>query len=264
MSRYFDAHLHLDQYDPDQLDRLIDEWQSAGIKGALCVSSDLSSAYQTLELQRKYDGFVCAALGVHPERPLPSETEMEELCSLIKQERRNIFAIGEVGLPYYIYREPNPVEPPPYPLAVERFERFCALANQLRLPILAHAVHDQASVAYRLLRKHQIDRAHFHWLKAPAETIDRIVQAGYFISLTPEVCYRERDRQLAKRVPLTQLLVETDGPWPYDGPFKDHPTTPLLLLETVAAIANVKNVSAERVIESCYQNVQRLLGVDWE
>src|SRR5690625_217420 len=107
MGHYFDAHIHLDQYSIDDLDRLIDQWQASGVKGVLSVSSNLSSAYQTLELQQKYEGFVYAALGIHPEQDLPLNADIAELSSLIKHEQDRIYAIGEVGLPYYLYQESN-------------------------------------------------------------------------------------------------------------------------------------------------------------
>ena len=64
--------------------------------------------------------------------------------------------------------------------------------------------------------------------RRPAEVTRAIVDAGYFVSVTPEVVYRERDRELVELVPLESLLVESDAPWPYGGEFTSLPSGPWL------------------------------------
>ncbi|RKD25048.1 deoxyribonuclease [Ammoniphilus oxalaticus] len=260
MRGYIDAHLHLDQYPPAQLAALVDQWQHAGIAGVMAVSSDLASAYRTLELREKYPTFVFIALGIHPEQPLPCERDQQELFSLLRGERNVISAIGEVGLPHYIYQEQTMSAPPAFADALKLLEQFCLLSNELDLPMLLHAVHERAQVAFDLLQKYNIARAHFHWLKAPAATVDQLLRAGYFISVTPEVCYRERDQQLLARVPLNQLLIETDGPWPFQGPFEGQSTTPLFLKEVANHVAHQKGIPLETVINTTAQNVLNLIG----
>ena len=71
------------------------------------------------------------------------------------------------------------------------------------------------------LKRPGVERAVFHWHKAPLDVTRAIVDAGYLVSVTPEVVYRERDRELVEAVPLDSLLVESDGPWPYGGEFED-------------------------------------------
>jgi len=52
------------------------------------------------------------------------------------------------------------------------------------------------------------------------QTLQNIFDSGYYVSLTPEVCYREWDQRLAKLALIEQLLIETDDPWPFSGPFE--------------------------------------------
>ncbi|MED0669958.1 TatD family hydrolase [Aneurinibacillus aneurinilyticus] len=68
---FIDAHLHLDQYPESETDKLISEWRSVGITGLVAVSTNLASAYRTLELKHRYPDFVYAAVGYHPEQALP-------------------------------------------------------------------------------------------------------------------------------------------------------------------------------------------------
>lgn len=90
-----DSHIHLDQYDPKTIDEQIKKWQEAGIIHVVAVSTDLTSAYKTLELKQKHEDFIIAAAGFHPEQEILEERELEELLSLIRTERA-ISAVGKL------------------------------------------------------------------------------------------------------------------------------------------------------------------------
>jgi TatD DNase family protein len=252
----FDSHIHLDQYPAAELDRMITDWRAAGIMGVVAVSTNLASAHRTLELKSRHPNFVYAALGYHPEQALPHPLEREELFSLLKQERIHIHAVGEVGLPYYSsYAEENIDE------YGELLGRFAELAVDLDLPIVLHAVHEKAAPALEIIQAQQVRRAHFHWLKAPPDVVERIIACGYCISVTPEVCYRERDQKLALQVPLSQLLFETDGPWPYNGTFAGKPTTPLLLHAVAEKVAELHDISVVEAAAHSTEAARNLYGI---
>ncbi|MDQ0245535.1 TatD DNase family protein [Bacillus fengqiuensis] len=245
-----DAHIHLDQY--DDIDRKIEQWQTAGVTGVVAVSTDLNSSYDTLALKQKHPDFIWAAIGFHPEQPLPPEQDIAEWHSLLHQERRLISAVGEVGLPYYT----------PHTSSMERYiellETLMITAKNEDLPIVLHAIHSGAPAAYELLVKNEIKKAHFHWLKAPASVVEQITTSGYYVSVTPEVCYRKRDEILVNQIPLDKLLIETDGPWPFSGPFEQMETSPLLLQEAARKVASLKELDLKETIEQLTMNTLSL------
>jgi TatD DNase family protein len=59
-------------------------------------------------------------------------------------------------------------------------------------------------------------------------------------------------------VPLTNLVIETDGPWPYAGEFEGHPTEPAFLTRIVDAVATIKGLERQDVGEIIAQNTMRL------
>ncbi|WP_449539670.1 TatD family hydrolase [Ferdinandcohnia sp. Marseille-Q9671] len=248
-----DAHIHLEQYEGNTIFEDLKKWQEAGITGVIAVSNDLSSSYRTLELTYQFPEFVHAALGFHPEQPLPSELDYLEWEQLVHKERGNIVAIGEIGLPHYNLANL------PFSLKLynDFLDRCLGVAAQNHLPVALHAVHDKAQMVLDLVEKNQITHAHFHWLKAPTDVIQKIVQAGYFISVTPEVCYRSRDHALVKQVPLSQLLIETDGPWPYKGDFTALPTTPLFLQDILTQLALLYRMEEKELRNLLLANTQR-------
>ncbi len=189
-----DAHIHLEQY--NLTEAMLEDWRAAGVAGVVAVSTDLASSYRTLELQQKHPNFVYAAIGFHPEFPLPSDRDFLEWCRLLKAEADKISAIGEVGLPHYSL----PTLSEPFEAYQEFLSRCLSIAKANKLPVALHAVHDKAVLALKLLKKHHIRNSHFHWLKAPENVVEHIIANGSYVSVTPEVCYRQRDQELIKAV----------------------------------------------------------------
>ena len=245
----FDSHIHLDQY--ENIEQQIELWQRAGITGVVAVSTNLASSYKTLTLKQRFPTFVKAAIGFHPEQSLPSEQEFLEWERLVSKERKLLSAIGEVGLPYYT--KVNSLDP-----YIELLNEVIKMAKHGELPLALHAIHNQADIVFNMLKKHSIKKVHFHWLKASDETLDKIVKEGYLVSVTPEVCYRERDQLLAMKIPTDQLLLETDGPWPFNGPFEGNVTSPLLLKDIAHTIAKIKSIPIEQIVEISEKNTIKL------
>jgi TatD DNase family protein len=248
-----DSHIHLDQYDLKTLSQTIEKWKEAGIRHVIAVSNNLASSYKTLELQSRYSDFVFACVGFHPEFPLPNSQDVEEWKSLIRQERKRIIGIGEIGLPHYsLDHLPNSLEE-----YVESLKHFIEVAKSHQLPVVLHAVHNKTEIVLKILQKAKITHAHFHWLKAPDRLIAEIIKAGYYISVTPEICYRGRDQKLASNIPLSQLLIETDGPWQYENQFQQQQTTPLLLNNIVDQLVKIKTETHDDIKNQTILNTQR-------
>jgi TatD DNase family protein len=97
-------------------------------------------------------------------------------------------------------------------------------------------------------------KAHFHWFKGDKKTITRMIDHGYYISITPDVLYEEEIQQLVDTYPLEQMMIETDGPWPFKGPFHGKLTHPNMMMESIYMIAKIKNLPRAHVSESILQN----------
>src|SRR5699024_7064345 len=139
------------------------------------VSNDLRSAKEILEIAAKHST-VKPALGFHPEQELPNDQEYEGLMSFIRNRNDQLYAIGEIGLPYYLRKEQLVKTVDPY---VTLLESFLTLAYELDKPVVLHAIYDDAPLVCDLLEKHSIEKAHFHWFKGDKETIDRMIENGY-------------------------------------------------------------------------------------
>ncbi|MFY0782550.1 TatD family hydrolase [Peribacillus simplex] len=250
--RIIDSHIHLDRYEESEQKQILTDMDKVHVESLLTVSMNLTSSINNYQLSRK-DSRIKPAFGFHPEQPLPSNEEVDELLNWIRVHVHNMFAIGEVGLPYYLRQENPDIDHSAY---IEILERFLALAKEVEKPVILHAVHDDAPIVCDLLEKHQITKAHFHWFKGDIRTIERMAEKGYSISITPDVCYEREIQELVSAYPLKLMMIETDGPWPFEGVFKGKWTHPGMMHDSVRQIASVKRLPIEDVYEILYQNTK--------
>lgn len=250
MDKIIDAHIHFDQYEAGQQQRMIRDANQFNLSGLISVSSHLKSAQKNLALADMYDS-VYPALGYHPEQELPSEAEVLELLSLVDQNKKTIVAIGEVGLPYYLRRKNEQIPLEPY---IELLELFLRKANAIDKPVVLHGIYDDAKRIIPLLEKHRIRKAHFHWFKGDDQTLEHMKANGYYISITPDVLYEQEIQYIARKYPLSLMMVETDGPWPFKGPFENKLTHPKMIHKVIEEIAELKGKALRSVYQSIYKN----------
>jgi TatD DNase family protein len=89
------------------------------------------------------------------------------------------------------------------------------------------------------------------------------VDKGYFVSVGPEVVYRERDRELVETVPLSSLVVESDGPWPYHGEFEGMASGPWLCGRVAEEVAKLKHLPIEETMYRLSVNTCQLFDLVW-
>ena len=247
--KIIDAHIHLDHYNMEDIEHIL--YKDDALDALIAVSYDLDSCKQNLLLAQKHPKLK-PAFGWHPEQELIPDHEFAELIDWMTRHQQEMIAVGEVGLPYYLHKEHS------FPMEgyIERLETFLSFAKSMQKPIVLHAVYEDAPLVCDLLEKHSIHKAHFHWFKGDQKTIKRMAQNGYFISVTPDVCYEKEIAELVHSYPLEQMMVETDGPWPFDGPFKGMLTHPSMIHRSIQMIADIKKMPINMVYKQLYKNTK--------
>ena len=253
-----DSHVHLDADQYPDPSSAIKRALEAGVSAMVVPGVGPASNRRVIELGLRYPGVVYPAVGFHPEQFEHSEHDALEVLETIARERDSICAVGEVGLPWYGDRARDAGARDAAKLALARFAK---LAAAMDLPLILHAPHRCAADALAIIGAAGVARAVFHWHKSDEQTTRAIINAGYFISLTPEVAYRERDRDLARMLPSDRMLVETDGPCPYGGQFAGRLTEPAMIKDVVAAIAHLRCTTFEEIAAATTANARALFGI---
>jgi TatD DNase family protein len=199
---------------------------------------------------------VYPALGIHPWNVnVLKENELEETLKLIsEQSQKNaVVAIGEIGLDYK------------YETIWEKqlmvFDRMLRLAEKLDLPAIIHSRGTTAQIV-DMLPSYNLKRVLLHWFSHPISALYKAVDHGYFITEGPPVAYSNGIRHVVKKVPLTNLLTETDGPVTYRKlPFNGQLTRPSFIRTVVEAVAEVKNMAVVDVAEQIARNFEGFFDI---
>ncbi|WP_418026978.1 TatD family hydrolase [Paenibacillus sp. JJ1722] len=257
-----DAHIHVDSYPPEQQELLLASLANSSVQAVIAVSMHLGSSRANLQLAKRYPGLVRPAFGFHPEQALPPQAELELLFNWMDEHVQQMVAVGEVGLPYYNRLEASqsgsPFDLAPYIVLLERFIQFASKHNK---PIVLHAVYEDADIACDLLERHGITQAHFHWFKGSTATIERMARNGYYVSFTPDLLYEEEIRSLARQYPSDQIMAETDGPWPFEGPFTGQETHPRMTADVIRAYSKLTHQDESAVRQLFYENTRRFYSL---
>ena len=248
----FDSHIHLDQLDVSQIERIVSD---PLLQGVLAVSTDLASAETLLAFKQKFPKIQIAA-GFHPEQVLIDDKQQQELFDWIVKNRANLTAIGEVGLPHYLKRQNSKLDYRPY-LAL--LEQFVALSKRLNLPLNLHIVHDDVAIMLDLLEKYQIQHAHFHWFKTDDDSLERFLRTPYFASVTPDILWNPKTQKIAQNLPLDRLLIETDSPWQHES--LENASISQQLQAILAQLVTLRTESESVIRLQIRRKYQRLYGV---
>jgi TatD DNase family protein len=257
-----DTHCHL--HDPVFADvrEVLETALAHDVWGVIAVGCDPASNAQTLAAAATVPKAVWACLGFHPDWAHLTEADLERVEEQVSLHHARVVALGEVGLPWYSLQDAADA-PALMVRGRARLHRLLALAARYDLAVALHAPHGAAAGALQALKQHRIERAVFHWHKAPAPVTAEILRAGYCVSVTPEVVYRERDRALVEQVPLDALLVESDAPWKYGGEFAGLDSGPWLAARVAEEVAKIKRQPTEDVMHRLATNASRLFHLAW-
>jgi TatD DNase family protein len=257
-----DSHCHLHDGAFRDVRETLRQALAFDVWGVVAVGCDPASNARTLAMAAAAPKAVWAALGFHPDWTHLTDEDLGRVEDQVAEHHARIVAVGEVGLPWYSLE--GAVEAADLAARGRRsLDRLLALAAHYDLAVSLHAPHGAAGEALSALTEHGIERAVFHWHKAPPEITRAIVEAGYYVSVTPDVVYRERDREMVAAVPLDSLLVESDAPWQYRGEFTGLASGPWFAGRVGEEVAKLKRLPVEDVMFRLSTNTCRLFNLPW-
>ena len=248
--RIVDAHAHMCDpvFDTDRPE-VIRRAQAAGVGAIIAVGENLSDAKRNIELAANHPELKPGA-GLYP--TYLNLKKAQAMVSFIRNERNKLVAIGEVGLDYWAVKEDSEKE-----IQREIFSSFVHLALELDLPLNVHS-RSAGRHAVALLLEHNAKKVQLHAFDGKASAALPAVEAGFFFSIPPSIVRSRQKQKLVKQLPLSCLLVETDspvlGPSPYE---RNEPGNAVI---SINAIAEIKNLNKEEVMETVFDNTCHLFG----
>ena len=250
--KLIDSHCHLDRIDLEPYGGDFHDFVRAtlesGVEQMLCVCIDLESYPAMLNLVRKYEN-IFVSVGVHPndrERIEPTAVELVEMASMPKN-----VAIGETGLDYFRNEEEEMT------WQQSRFRTHIEAAKEARKPLIIHT---------RQARKDTIDIMQdeqardaggvMHCFTESWEMAQQALDMGFYISFSGIVTFNNATdlRDVAKRVPLERMLIETDSPYLAPAPYRGKPNQPKYVYRVAETIAELRGLEVEELAQITSNN----------
>jgi TatD DNase family protein len=259
--RFADAHIHLaDSKYAQNVGEIVEDAKRLNVFALVANSMDLESSRRSIQLAEEYPDHVYAALGIHPWNTKQlNPNEVEDTINLIFENRENrqrVVAIGEIGLDSSYSGNDEPTE-----AQMQVFHKMLSTAEKTSLPVIIHS-RGTTSQIVSLLPSYKIEKVLLHWFSRPHSLISQIVDRGYYITEGLPSVFSNGIREVIRRIPLTNLMTETDGPVQFRGPFKGKLTTPSFIPTVVEAIAQLKGKEKTVVVDQIFQNFVDFFGVE--
>ena len=248
--KIFDTHAHLcdSSFDVD-LEEVLNRAACAGVCTVVAVSADLSDAGKNMRLSEMHP-IIRPAAGLYPANA--GQEEAREMAAWIRENRARLWAIGEVGLDFWIAKAPEDRA-----MQADIFSMFVDLSLELDLPMNVHSRSAGRHVIDILLSK-GAKRVQLHAFDGKFGTALKAVEAGFSFSIPPSVVRSRQKQKLVRNLPLSCMMVESDSP--VLGPEASERNEPANTRVAIEVIARLKGEDVRTVAEQLFKNSCRFYG----
>ena len=242
-----DVHCHLTE-EPlaSRLDMVLKESREAGVNAIITSGIGPDDCHRALAIS-DYQ-YVYPSLGIEP-----YELEgYDQVIELIRRNKDRVVLIGEVGLDYYFgTREDRELQR-------KVFAEFINLSKELDIPLIIHS-RSAGKYAIDMLIEHGAEQVIMHAFDGKPSHAERGAAKGYFFSVPPSIARSEQKQKLVKRLPLENLLLESDAP--VLAPERGEVNHPKNIRVSAEWIARIKGISLEYVLEKLTEQTKTLLRI---
>ncbi len=252
---FIDSHCHINFPDlVNNIDAVLAQMQVNQVSKALCVSVNLPDFPQVLALAERFEN-IYASVGVHPDYEHEIEPTVAQLVALAQHPK--IIAIGETGLDYC--RLTGDLE-----WQRERFRNHIRAARECKKPLIIHT-RASADDTVRIMAEENAQTVGgvMHCFTENWEVAQVALDLNFYISFSGIVTFKNATqiKEVAQRVPLNRMLIETDSPYLAPVPYRGKLNQPAYVKHVAEEIALLRGISVAEVGQATSENFARLFGV---
>lgn len=245
---FVDSHCHLDFPDlANKLPEILDRMAQNQVTHALVVSVNMPDWPRLMEIVAPHNNLF-ASVGVHPDYEDAYNPSVEELVAHAQSPK--VVAIGETGLDYFRMSEPLEWQR-------ERFRTHIRAGREAGLPLIIHTRAASADTL-RIMKEEGADQCGgvMHCFTESWEVAQAAMEMNFLISLSGIVTFKKAEElhEVARKLPLDRLLIETDSPYLAPVPYRGKTNDPSLVMHVAEKIAELKGVSLNQVAEHSTRN----------
>jgi len=243
-----DVHCHANLF--LTIDKVIEDAKKVGVEKIIAVAMSSLSQERVLVIASQYNE-VFASLGIHPEEVKMNEKieqQLDSIINLIKQNKQNICAIGEIGLDHHFVKDKKL-----YPLQETIFNKMLLLAQDLELPVNLHTKGAE-KIVFDTLLSYKIPNVNIHWYSGPENFLKLGMDRGYYFSITPAISYSPVVKKVVLNVDKEHLLLESDGPVKYSGKIG----VPAMIKYVLNSISMLKEINSDELEKQIEENTRKI------
>jgi len=247
------AHLEMKEFNPDR-EEVIERARQAGVSYIVTVGTNLAQSRKALSLARQHEN-IYATVGVHPHDVARADSKtFDDLCEIARDPK--VVAYGEIGLDFFRNISPREKQ-------IEMFNLQLELAVQLKLPVIIHD-RDAHEQTLRMVKASGVRRGVFHCFSGDYSMARQCIDLGFYISIPGVVTFDNAKtiQDVAQRVPLSSLLLETDAPYLTPAPHRGKRNEPSFIINTAKKVAQIKGLPWEEVADVTARNTMNLFGIE--
>ena len=252
---YVDSHCHINFPElAEQLPAVLEAMARERVTHALCIGVNLPELPGVLRLAGEHAN-IYASVGVHPDYEQTPEPTVDGLVELARQPK--VVAIGETGLDYY--RLTGNLE-----WQRARFRTHIRAARECGKPLV---IHTRAAAADTLAIMHEEGAAEvggvMHCFTESWDVARGALDMGFHISFSGIVTFKNAKelKEVARRVPLERMLIETDAPYLAPVPFRGKLNQPAYVRYVAEEIARLRTLPVDHVAQTTSANFFRLFAI---
>ena len=247
-----DSHCHIDFPElAEDLPGVLERMCLNGVGGAVCIGVTLEDLPKIRALTEA-DSRIVATVGLHPETTGVREASVTELVELGSAQA--VVAIGETGLDYYWHKDRPEWQR-------DRFRTHIRAAREIGKPLVIHNREATEDVLRLMVEERAGDVGGvMHCFTESWEIAQQALDLGFYISISGIVTFKNAAlvKDVASRVPLDRLLIETDAPYLAPVPYRGKLNQPAYVKHVAKEIARLRGVSFEEIAHATTENCFRL------
>ena len=249
---FIDSHCHLDFPDlAKDLDALLLNMRNNQVTHALCVSVNLPDFPRVRSLAETHDNLY-ASVGVHPDYENEIEPTDDQLAKLADHPK--VIAIGETGLDYF--RLQGDLE-----WQRERFRQHIRAARKANKPLIIHT-REAAVDTLRIMQEENAAQVGgvMHCFTESWEVAQQAIAMNFYISFSGIVTFKNAValKEVARKIPLDRMLIETDSPYLAPVPFRGKQNQPAFVRHVAEEIARLRAVDLSDIATATTNNFVKL------
>ncbi len=253
----YDTHAHLDDAKLyPEIENVLARAAAAGVAYINTIGCDWKTSLMSVHIAEKYPEHVFAAVGVHPHEAAGLNAEQEEkLFSLAKAEK--VVGWGEIGLDYHYDLSSRDIQRRVFRAQIDA-------AKQAGLPVIIHDREAHQDTLDILRSEHAgINGGVLHCFSGSWEMAKECLRLGFHLSFAGPLTYHNARSlpEVAQRLPLDRILVETDCPYLTPEPHRGRVNEPAYVGHTLARLAELRGMDVEEMAAITTENGLRLFGI---